>query len=141
MMQRVVISEVDQVLEAKWKTKHGQVAGGALMATSENGYGAASASLKDISCQYIENVFTEMNLKNTMDNLSIKSPKRRSQSPACMNAFTKRVLNSRTSTNLTATFGKNRMDNIMKWLRLTAKDVSHHTFTTVGNMVPLSPTE
>lgn len=92
----MVTSDVDRIVDTKLKTKHTQAAEEALMDILKTCYAAASAGLKDASYRYVENVLIGMTLKGTLDNLFIRNLELWSQASTFMDAFTQRVLTSRT---------------------------------------------
>lgn len=53
MVQRVITSEVDRVMEEKFKTQHTQAVGEALMVMLTTDHAAATNGLKDASYGYI----------------------------------------------------------------------------------------
>lgn len=69
------------IVKAKLKVKHAGDAEEALMGMSKTGYAAASTGPKDASCQYVENVYTELDIQGKLDGLFIKNVDWWSQAP------------------------------------------------------------
>lgn len=120
-------SEAERVMEEKFKTEHTQGAEKALMDMLTTDHAAATNGLKDAFYSYIENIFTEMTLKGTLDDLVMKNLKRWSHAQEFMEAFAQRVPDPRTFTNPPATFAKQLMNSTVTEWRLNAKEETHQT--------------
>lgn len=103
------------------------------------GYAAANDGLKDTSYEFIENIITEMTLKGTFDDLFLQNLERWSEKPTFMNAFTKRVLNSRMFTSPLATFIKEKIDNSVEEWSLAAKEEAHYKRKKMDPTTPPAP--
>lgn len=139
MMQNMIASQVDRIVNAKLQAKHTHAAEDALVDMLKTGYLAATDGVKNASYQFIENVLKEMTLKGTLDDLFIRNLERWSQAHHFMNAFTQRVLNARSFTNPLATFVKQRMDNSLDEWRLVDKEETRLPGIKRDQNVPPSP--
>lgn len=101
---RVIIFEVDRIVEEKRKVENSQAAKSVSVHMPKTAYPAMSAGLKDISCQYIEKILTKVTLKSTLDYLFKKNIQRWSQASGFIKPFKLMVRNSKTVPNALATF-------------------------------------
>lgn len=139
MMQRMTNSEVDRVVKAKLKADMSQAAEKALTNFPSTGYRATSGGLKHTSNKIIENTTTEMTLKETFDDLFLRSLERWSQAPTSVDVSSQMVLKSRSITSSLTTSIKKRMDNTVDELRLTPKEEARHTKLQIDPIAPPSP--
>lgn len=82
---------------------------------------AVSIGLKNAFYCYIENILTKVPLKDCLDNSFMGNVERWSQRPEFIDVFTKKVLISKTGTNLLATFVNRQMDGTFNKYRLDAR--------------------
>lgn len=141
MIQCMIISETDCIVDAKLKTKHSQAAEKALMNMLQIGYAAASADLKDASYRYIGNILTNVTLKGTSHVLFIRNLEQWSQELRSTEIFTQRFFNQKTSTHPLAAFIEKWVDKTIDQWRLTTKEDAHDSGFKVDLTVPPSPIE
>lgn len=123
----MITLKAGRITNTNFKAKHIQAVEEALMDILTIGHAAATTGLKDASCSYTENILTEKVHKATLHDLFTRNLERWGQISEFMDIFRQRVLNSRTFTNLLATFVKQQVHSIVYEWRLDAKKVAHRT--------------